>query len=113
MIKNEELLRVSSPDKKQDVVLLHADSGGAGEQYLLYIVAHNSTRFTEPDMIAYQFYDKLPTITWKDKSNIEIHYSTGNIYDFQDSVWEKNRASGTQIRTVRLHLFHGNLQARG
>jgi hypothetical protein len=109
--KNKELLRSPSPDKKHDAVLVHSDSGGAGERYLLYIVPHRSNRFPDPNMIAYQFYDKLPTIIWKDSSNVEIHYTDGTIYDFQDSVWEIKQAN--QIRKVRLHLFYDNLKPSG
>lgn len=101
--KNTELLRIPSPDKQQDAVLVKSDSGGAGERYFLYITSHNSKHFTEPNMEAYELNDKLPTITWDGPAQINIHYSEGWIGDFNDSVWDKNH--DTQTRKVRLNLF--------
>lgn len=107
--RNTILSRVSSPDLKRDAVLVRSDAGGAGESYLLYVVAHNSNKFVNTNMIGYQFYKNLPKINWVDAANVEIHYTDGSVYDFQDSVWEKQRATGTQLRKVRLHLFHDEL----
>ncbi len=101
--KNTVLLRIPSPDKQQDAVLVKSDSGGAGERYFLYVTSHNSEHFTDPNMTAYELDEKLPIITWDNPTQINIHYSEGWISDFNDSVWDKNH--DTQTRKARLNLF--------
>jgi hypothetical protein len=99
----KEITRGSSPDRQFDAVLVEVQLGELGATvstpYQVYIVPTGGKTFDYPTMKGSQF-EGLRLI-WKDPRFLEIEYSKGQIYSFQNF---KDPRKGNLPSTVEIRL---------
>jgi hypothetical protein len=82
----KEVARVPSPDRQFDAVLVEVEVDAFGATvstpYRVYIVPTGSKKFEYPIMKGAQFAELR--LVWKDPQLLEIQYSKGQIYAFQN-----------------------------
>ena len=82
-----EILRVSSPDRIVDAVLVESEVGATvATPSLVYIVPSRSRDFDDPVLRGDKFEDLK--LAWTQPRYLEIAYSRGRIFSFQN-FWER------------------------